>query len=208
MTTGRSVSLPANGSVAPVTRSAAAVAKALRTLRAGSFDVVHVHEPFAPGLPFGLLVGRGLPPIVATFHRSGRSPFYDALSPLTRRLARRFARPVRGVPGGPGHGGAGAGRAATTWGSTGSRSTGSSRWSPGPGPGPTVLFLGRHEERKGLGVLLAAFEACGRGQASGSPNRPGRPVARRSCGWPETGPRRPASAGATPRHPTSSGWGS
>ena len=57
----------------------------------GGFDVVHVHEPFAPGLPFGLLVGRGLPPLVATFHRSGRSPFYPLLRPLTRRLARRFA---------------------------------------------------------------------------------------------------------------------
>ena len=29
---------------------------------------------------------------------------------------------------------------------------------PGRPTGPTVLFLGRHEERKGLGVLLSAFE--------------------------------------------------
>jgi phosphatidylinositol alpha-mannosyltransferase len=29
---------------------------------------------------------------------------------------------------------------------------------PWPTEGPTVLFLGRHEERKGLGVLLEAFE--------------------------------------------------
>ena len=56
--TGHSVSLPANGSVAPVSVSPRAAQRALRQLRAGHFDVVHVHEPFSPGLPYGLLVGR------------------------------------------------------------------------------------------------------------------------------------------------------
>ena len=50
-------------------------------LRLGRFDVVHVHEPFSPGLPYALLLAGGLPPIVATFHRSGGSIFYAILSP-------------------------------------------------------------------------------------------------------------------------------
>ncbi len=155
--TGRSVSLPANGSVAPVTVSVAAVVRALRRLRAGGFDVVHVHEPFTPGVPFGLLVGRGLPPLVATFHRSGRSPFYDALRPVTRRLAQRFAVRCAVSP---------AARSTAEQALGGQydvgfngvevdRFTGVDPW---PRTGPAVLFLGRHEARKGLGVLLAAFE--------------------------------------------------
>jgi len=155
--TGRSVSLPANGSVAPVTLSVAAVIRAMRLLRSGGFDVVHVHEPFTPGVPFGLLVGRGLPPLVATFHRSGRSPFYDALRPVTRRLAGRLAVRCAVSP---------AARATAEQALGGryelgfngvevDRFTGVDPW---PRAGPTVLFLGRHEPRKGLGVLLAAFE--------------------------------------------------
>ena len=48
--TGRTVSVPANGSVAPVSLSIPAVVRARRTLQSVGFDVVHVHEPFAPGL--------------------------------------------------------------------------------------------------------------------------------------------------------------
>ncbi|MGH9075450.1 MAG: glycosyltransferase family 4 protein, partial [Acidimicrobiales bacterium] len=87
--TGHAVSLPANGSVAPVSVSPPAVRRALGDLRRGRFDVVHVHEPFAPGLPYGLLVGRNVPPLVATFHRSGGSVFYSLLRPLATALARR-----------------------------------------------------------------------------------------------------------------------
>jgi phosphatidylinositol alpha-mannosyltransferase len=162
--TGHSVSLPANGSVAPVTLSVPAVLRALRTVRTGRFDLVHVHEPFSPGLPFGLLVGRGLPPLVATFHRSGPSPFYTALRPLTRRLARRFAVRCAVSP---------AARSTAEEALGGQYEVGFNGVEidrfldvdPWPRSGPTILFLGRHEERKGLGVLLAAFERLRRSPA-------------------------------------------
>ena len=161
VTTGRSVRIPANGSVAPVSVSVPSVVRAVRSLRAGRFDVVHVHEPFTPGLPFGLLVGRGLPPLVATFHRSGGSPFYTALRPLTRRLARRFAVRCAVSP---------AARATAVDALGGRYDVGFNGVEvdrfrdvePWPRPGPTVLFLGRHEERKGLGVLLSSFEGLRR----------------------------------------------
>ncbi len=155
--TGRSVSLPANGSVAPVTLSVPAVVRALRAVRAGRFDVVHVHEPFTPGVPFGLLVGRGLPPLVATFHRSGPSPFYTALRPLTRRLARRFAVRCAVSPAAR----ATAARALGGQYDVGFNGVEIDRFhgvAPWPQAAPTILFLGRHEERKGLGILLAAFD--------------------------------------------------
>ena len=166
--TGRSTPLPANGSVAPVTLSVPAVVRALRTLRTGGFDVVHVHEPFAPGVPIGLLVGRGLPPLVATFHRSGPSPFYNSLRPLTRRLARRFAVRCAVSP-------AARSTAASALGGEydiGFNGVEIDRFlhvDPWPRTGPTVLFLGRHEERKGLGVLLSAFDRLRRSPTGPQP---------------------------------------
>jgi phosphatidyl-myo-inositol alpha-mannosyltransferase len=155
--TGRSVSLPANGSIAPVTVSPTAVVHARRVVQSGGFDVVHVHEPFAPGLPYGLLVGRGLPPLVATFHRSGSSVLYTVLGPVARRLARHFAIRVAVSE---------AARVTASEALGGTYEAGFNgveveRYRgvrPWPVEGPTVLFLGRHEERKGLRTLLAAFE--------------------------------------------------
>jgi phosphatidylinositol alpha-mannosyltransferase len=158
--TGRSVSLPANGSIAPVTLSVPAVVRATRTIRSAGFDIVHVHEPFTPGLPYGLLAGRNRSPLVATFHRSGRSPFYTALRPLTRRLARRYT--VRCAV-------SEAARSTAFDALGGSYEVGFNGVEvdhfqgvdPWPTDRPAVLFLGRHEERKGLSVLLEAFERVG-----------------------------------------------
>lgn len=173
--TGHSVSLPANGSVAPVTLSLPAVCRALRSVRSIGFDVVHVHEPFAPGLPHGLLVGRNLPPLVATFHRSGSSVLYSLFRSLAVPLAARLAA-----------------RCAV---SDAARSTAQhalrgdyqvlfngvevDRYrdvEPWPRDRPAVLFLGRHESRKGLQVLLDAFARLARpprgGGSAGTPVRP------------------------------------
>ena len=160
---GSSVPLPSNGSRAPVSVSPRSATRAVRALRLGRFDVVHVHEPFSPGLPYALLLAGGLPPIVATFHRSGGSIFYAILKPLARRRARRFA--VRCA----------VSEAAreTAFDAVGGEyvvlfnGVEIERYrdaTPWPTDGPTVLFLGRHEERKGLRVLLDAFA-----QLSGEP---------------------------------------
>jgi phosphatidylinositol alpha-mannosyltransferase len=154
---GHSVSLPANGSVAPVSVSPFAVSRALRALRAGHFDVVHVHEPFSPGLPYGLLVAKDMPPEVATFHRSGGSLFYTALRPLTTTLARRrFALrcAVSEAARETAHAAVGGDYVVLFNGVEVDRYANAEPW---PTTGPTALFLGRHEERKGLQVLLDAF---------------------------------------------------
>jgi phosphatidylinositol alpha-mannosyltransferase len=156
--TGQSVSLPANGSVAPVSVSPRAVHRALAALRAGHVDVVHVHEPFSPGLPYGILAVREIAPLVATFHRSGGSLFYSMLRPLTTSLARRkFAVrcAVSEAARQTAHAALGGEYVVLFNGVEVDRYAGAVPW---PTDGPTVLFLGRHEERKGLGVLLDAFD--------------------------------------------------
>ena len=154
---GQSVSLPANGSVAPVSVSPLAVHRALGALRSGHFDVVHVHEPFSPGLPYGILAAGEMPPIVATFHRSGGSFFYSVLRPLTTSLARRrFAVrcAVSEAARQTAHAAVGGDYVVLFNGVEVDRYANAVPW---PTDGPTVLFLGRHEERKGLRVLLGAF---------------------------------------------------
>jgi len=179
--TGHSVSLRANGSVAPVATSPRAAVDALRSVRSFDPDVIHIHEPFAPGLTYSLLASRRVAPMVATFHRSGGSPLYTMLSVLTRPLARRFA--VRCAV------------------SEAARETASSALggsfevlfngieterfdddAPWPTEGPTVLFLGRHEGRKGLSVLLDAWEQVVEGW-----RRPEAPVLWVAGDGPDTG---------------------
>jgi phosphatidylinositol alpha-mannosyltransferase len=163
---GRSVSLPSNGSRAPVSLSLRAATRALRSVRRGGFDVVHVHEPFSPGLSYLLLVARGVPPLVATFHRSGGSRLYSLLAPVTRPLARRLA--LRCAVSEAARSTASAALGGTYQvlfnGVEVDRYRGTEPW---PTTGPTVLFLGRHEVRKGLRVLLDAFAQLARPGSTG-----------------------------------------
>lgn len=154
--TGHSTALPANGSVAPVSVSPRAARRALRELRARTPDVVHVHEPFAPGMTYALLAARGVPPIVATFHRSGGSALYTLLRPLARRMAGHLAvrTAVSDAAAATAHHALGGRYEVLFNGVEVDRFVGVAPW---PTSGPTVLFLGRHEERKGLGVLLEAW---------------------------------------------------
>jgi len=66
---GRAVSVPYNGSVARLSFGPVSATRVRRWLRQGEFDVLHVHEPFAPSVSIlALWAARG--PVVATFHAS------------------------------------------------------------------------------------------------------------------------------------------
>ncbi len=84
---GTRLSLPANGSRAPLTLSTRASRSARDTIVDFGPDVVHFHEPFAPLLGWSTL-RRHAAPSVATFHRNGSGPALTLTAPLLRTLAR------------------------------------------------------------------------------------------------------------------------
>ena len=86
---GDSLPTAANGSVAPLALDPAAALRTLRVLRDEVFDVIHVHEPLAPG-PSLTTVTLHVAPTVGTFHAAGRSTSYRLLAPLLRRLLDRI----------------------------------------------------------------------------------------------------------------------
>jgi phosphatidylinositol alpha-mannosyltransferase len=148
------VSLPigANGSIAPLAPDVSAQLRTIRALRDEGFDLIHLHEPFCPGPTHTALLFKTAP-LVGTFHAAGQSASYRYFRPLVARAARRLdlrcavsedARMLARV-GAPGDyemvfNGVEIDTyaKATAW----------------PTEGPTVLFVGRHEPRKGLAVLL------------------------------------------------------
>jgi phosphatidylinositol alpha-mannosyltransferase len=125
-----------------------------RALTRSRFDVIHLHEPLAPSITIPTLLLHSAP-TVATFHAAGERTPYRWFGALARRLARRIDASVavseaaaelvhrhldltctvlyngieleRFVPDGRQR------------------------------RGRSVLFLGRHDERKGLDVLLEAM---------------------------------------------------
>ncbi len=149
---GRSVIVPANGSLPNIVLSPSTVGRIARTLEREQFDLVHVHEPLAPVIGVATLA-LATCPIVTTFHSSGslrwarigvplwgflldRVDARIAVSESARAMAQRYAPgdcevipngvliPPEADPGNRAH---------------------------------TVLFVGRHERRKGLAVLLRAW---------------------------------------------------
>lgn len=179
---GRAVPVPYNGSVARLAFGFLSAGRVRRWINEGAFDVLHVHEPAAPSL--GLLACWAADgPIVGTFHASYEKSrvvsvtapiLQSAMEKITGRIAvseaarttlvehlggdavlipngvatERYAM-ADPLPGWPG-------RALTAGGSA----AGAPR---GPGDGGALGFLGRMDEpRKGLHVLLRAFEILGR----------------------------------------------
>jgi phosphatidylinositol alpha-mannosyltransferase len=152
---GRSIPVAANGSVAPIAPDPAAQLRTLRALRAEEPDVIHLHEPFAPGPNWTVILATRMR-TVATFHSAGHH-MYLPFRPLCRWAARtRFAaiaavsetarrttehdlgRPVQVL-------------------ANGVDVDHFAKAHPWPTERPAVLFAGRHEPRKGLRVLLDAF---------------------------------------------------
>lgn len=160
---GRTVGFPANGAVSNLAITPYAVSTMRRELAAGGFDVINVHEPVAPYIGWDVLSNRSAP-LVGTFHCYSTKLLTNGtagsvlgarwrLNRLTERIAvseaaawtgRRFyGGRYRIIPNGVDvpqdplaeH--------------TGHQEQGELH----------VVFVGQAVERKGLPVLLRAFEA-------------------------------------------------
>jgi phosphatidyl-myo-inositol alpha-mannosyltransferase len=156
-TVGPSTRVPSNGSVAPIATGRAVARRTLEALRTFEPDVLHLHEPLAPGPNHAALVGTSIP-AVGTFHsaRAGRNAWYETFRPGLRPMLRRltvstavseeakrqvfqtFGGECEILPNGVDVASLAHGRSA-------------------PSAAPAILFVGRHETRKGLAVLLDAF---------------------------------------------------
>ena len=120
-----------------------------------AFEVVHLHEPLCPG-PTQTAILFKTAPLVGTFHAAGGSMAYRFLKPLVVRGARRIdvrcavSEDAREMA----HAALGGDYELVF---NGVDVDVIRKAEPHPTTGPTVLFLGRHEPRKGLGVLLEAM---------------------------------------------------
>lgn len=152
---GRSVPTAANGSVAPLAPDPSAQLRTIRALRDEGFDVVHLHEPLAPGPTMTALLFADAP-LVGTFHAAGVSAAYRALGWGLRRMVNRLAWRCVVSPDAESL----AKRALHGHYELLFNGIEVDRFAHGPAhptDGPTIFFLGRHEPRKGLDVLLAAL---------------------------------------------------
>ena len=149
---GRSVIVPANGSLPNIVLSPRSVFRITRAFERERFDVIHLHEPMTPTICLTALI-RARCPIVATFHASGELGWMKYCRPLwgfmSDRIDHRIAVSER------------------------ARES-QNRWLPGeyevipngvlvPDAAPAgerehrIVFAGRQEPRKGLQVLLRAW---------------------------------------------------
>jgi len=157
---GRTAGFGANGSVSNLAPfPAGGVVAPRRLVRSGEFDVIHVHEPLVPLVGWNATLG-ARDPVVGTFHAYATKglPNYIANAVGARRMFNRLAARI-------------AVSEAAAW--TGRR------WFGGEytivpngvdvdaapdepkakGTDLEILFVGRPEERKGLPILLTAFNA-------------------------------------------------
>ena len=160
---GRAVGIPASGSVARVTLSLRLAPKVKRVLQEERFDIIHVHEPFAPFLPMQVLRLSDLDQRRDVPRREGRrqEPLVPLRPPRPQALVpapatARSPSPCRRC------GWSAATFPATTTSfptaSTSSTSRRSASRCPQYSDGrPNVLFVGRLEKRKGVKYLLQAF---------------------------------------------------
>jgi phosphatidyl-myo-inositol alpha-mannosyltransferase len=151
---GRSVIVPANGSLPNIILSPRSFFRIRDALARERFDVVHLHEPMTP-TPCIATLALCTAPMVGTFHANGDLGWMKIGKPVWGFLAERLDRRI-----------AVSERAAES----------ANNWLPGqyeivpngvlipPHADPAnrddrVVFAGRHEQRKGLHVLLQAWPA-------------------------------------------------
>ena len=149
---GRSVIVPANGSLPNIVLSPRSYFRVVRVLERERFDVLHLHEPMTPTICLTTLI-RARCPLVATFHASGDLGWMKYGGPLWGFLIDRIDHRI----------------------AVSERARESQRrWLPGeyevipngvfvPPAAPAggrehrLVFAGRQEPRKGLHVLLRAW---------------------------------------------------
>src|SRR5437588_6576108 len=178
---GRTVGLAANGAVSNVALTPFAVATLRHHLRHGGFDVIHVHEPIVPIAPWDAL-GCTEAALVGTFHSYSANALTNGLGNLVgarRRMNRLHVRIAvseaaawtgrrffggryRVIPNGVELDPA----ADATVGEpdppdrASVRDGGPDREAePGAEAGLRIVFVGQAVERKGLPMLLRAYEA-------------------------------------------------
>ncbi len=154
---GASVPTAANGSVAPVAPDPSAQLRTIRAIIDEGFDVLHLHEPLAPGPTMTALLVKAVP-MIGTFHAAGDSASYRYAAPILRWGLRRLRHRVAVSPDA---------RDLAQRYLAGDyellfNGIEIDRYAAGPvteGDGPTIFFCGRHEPRKGLGLLLEALQS-------------------------------------------------
>jgi len=149
---GRSVIVPANGALPNIVLSPSTPLKVKRALRRERFDVLHLHEPMTPAICTAALAYAEAP-VVATFHAHGNLAWNAIGRPVWGFLMDRIDH-----------------RIAVTEAARES----AARWFPGeyelipngvlipPEADPAgrenrIVFVGRHDPRKGMPVLLQAW---------------------------------------------------
>jgi phosphatidylinositol alpha-mannosyltransferase len=149
---GRSVIVPANGSLPNICLSPRSFFRMRAVLERERFDVLHLHEPMTPAICISALAVATCP-VVATHHASGELGWMKLGMPVWGFLMSRVDQRIAV--------------------SEQARASGA-RWLDGPwevipngvlapehadpaGREHTVTFAGRHEPRKGLQVLLRAW---------------------------------------------------
>jgi phosphatidyl-myo-inositol alpha-mannosyltransferase len=160
---GRTFGLPMNGAVSTLSPTPSAVATLRRELATGGFDVVHIHEPVAPVVAYSALDFQGAP-LVGTFHAYSENALTNGLGNVIAGTRRKLNRLHVRI----------AVSEAAAW--TGRRFYGGryriipngvdladvdpgARDGARPGGPLKIAFVGQAVDRKGLPVLLRAFEA-------------------------------------------------
>jgi phosphatidylinositol alpha-mannosyltransferase len=149
---GRSVIVPANGSLPNIVLSPSTPFRIKRILERESFDVLHVHEPMTPAICVAALALARCP-VVATWHAAGNLGYYRFGLPLWGCLMDRIDHRI----------------------AVSDQARDSAvRWLPGeyevipngvlipPEADPgrrehRIVFIGRHDPRKGLPIMLRAW---------------------------------------------------
>jgi phosphatidylinositol alpha-mannosyltransferase len=149
---GRSVIVPANGALPNIILSPRSFVRIKRTLERERFDVIHLHEPMTP-IPCVATLALADAPCIATFHAAGDLGWLSGAKPLWGFLMDRLVHRIAV--------------------SAQARDS-ASRYFPGlyeiipngvliperadaEGRENRVVFIGRHDRRKGMEVMLRAW---------------------------------------------------